>query len=59
MHRTAPLTAPNEEPPLPPRATGIFLGLWMAVLLTLALFVVPTVFATCIPADVPAPSSTP
>ena len=39
----------KEEPPLPPRATGLFLGLWMAVLLILAFFVVPEMFATCIP----------
>ena len=43
----------KEEPPLPPRATGIFLGVWMAALLILALFVVPEVFATCFPPAAP------
>ena len=37
----------KEEPPLPPRATGIFLGLWMAIFIILALFVVPQVFSIC------------
>jgi len=49
----------KEEPPLPPRATGMFLGLWMASLLVLAFFVVPAAFATCIPPEAPAPSATP
>ena len=49
----------REKPPLPLRATGMFLGLWMAVLLTLALFVVPALFATCIPAGGPVPSPSP
>ncbi|MEK7863134.1 MAG: hypothetical protein AAB295_07725 [Chloroflexota bacterium] len=39
----------REEPPLPPRATGIALGLWMTVLIVLALFVVPSLFALCAP----------
>jgi len=33
--------------PLPPLATGIALGLWIAVMLTLAFVVVPTAFASC------------
>ncbi len=39
----------TEKPgaPLPPRATGMFLGLWMAVLLILAFVVVPFLFAVC------------
>jgi hypothetical protein len=47
VHRDPSVT--KEEPPLPPRATGIFLGVWMAALLILALVVVPQVFATCMP----------
>lgn len=39
----------REEPPLPPRLTGVILGVWMTVLLILALVVVPTVFAVCAP----------
>ena len=46
----------REEPPLPPRATGIFLGLWMAALLLLAFVIVPQIFAVCAPvAPPPAP----
>jgi hypothetical protein len=37
----------------------MFLGLWMAALLVLALFVVPAAFATCIPPEAPLPSATP
>jgi len=37
----------KEESPLPPRATGIFLGLWIAGLLFLAFVVVPQLFAAC------------
>ena len=40
----------REGPQLPLRATGIFLGLWMAVFIALALFVVPQLFAMCAPA---------
>ena len=39
----------EEGSPLPLRATGIFLGLWMAVLMTIAFFVVPAVFSSCQP----------
>ena len=45
----------KEEPPLPPRATGIFLGLWMAALLFIAFVLVPQAFAACMPSSVPAP----
>ena len=43
-----------EEPddsvtPLPTRATGVFLGIWVAVLLFVAFFVVPQLFAGCMP----------
>jgi len=47
------------EPALPLRATGIFLGLWITALLVLAFFVVPLLFSTCSPGDVPLPSPTP
>ena len=49
----------REKPVLPARATGMFLGLWMAVLLTLAFFVVPAIFSTCIPPSQPVPSASP
>ena len=44
---------PTEErqgSPLPLRGTGVFLGLWMAVFIVLALFAVPQLFAMCVPA---------
>lgn len=37
----------KDEPPLPPLATGITLGIWVALMLLLAFVVVPTVFASC------------
>jgi hypothetical protein len=40
----------KDGPPLPPAATGIFLGPWMAVFIVLAVFVIPQVFAACAPA---------
>ena len=54
MHRHAAVTDNREQPSepktsLPPRATGIFLGVWVAVLLFAAFFVVPELFAGCIP----------
>lgn len=39
----------RAEPPLPSRATGIFLGFWVAALLMIAFFVVPALFAGCVP----------
>ena len=39
----------SKEPPLPPRATAIFLGLWVAGLILIAFFVVPVLFASCVP----------
>jgi hypothetical protein len=48
------VTKDREEPPLPARATGLFLGLWVAVLLLLAFVVVPQLFALCGPAGAPA-----
>jgi hypothetical protein len=37
----------KERQPLPPLATGIVLGLWIAVMVVLSLVVVPTLFSTC------------
>ena len=34
--------------PLPPLATGIALGLWIAAMLVLAFIVVPTLFGSCL-----------
>lgn len=39
----------REESPLPLRATGIALGLWIAAMLILAFVVVPLAFAMCAP----------
>jgi hypothetical protein len=52
----------NEEqdgPILPRRATGIFLGAWMAVMLALAFLVVPAVFSTCTPGAEPSQTASP
>jgi len=62
VHRASALskdTKDTEGSPLPLRATGMFLGLWMAALLVLAFFVVPMAFATCMPPEAPLPSATP
>ncbi len=59
MHRPPPLSQEKEGPPLPLRATGIFIGVWLAALLLLAFVVVPNLFAACTPADIPLPSATP
>lgn len=37
----------GEGPALPPKATGLVLGLWITVMLVLALVVVPALFSTC------------
>jgi hypothetical protein len=37
----------DRQQPLPPLATGIVLGLWIAVMLFLGFVVVPTAFASC------------
>jgi hypothetical protein len=39
----------KREPPLPPTATGIALGIWITLMLILALVIVPTIFALCAP----------
>lgn len=49
----------QDKPVLPRRATGIFLGAWMAVMLALAFVVVPAAFSTCVPAEPSSPTSTP
>ena len=44
------MTARNtkkEEGPLPPLATGITLGLWVAIMLVLAFVIVPLLFGSC------------
>ena len=56
MHRGPSLKEDKEEAPLPLRATGIFLGVWMATLFILAFVVVPQIFAFCMPAAPPSPS---
>jgi hypothetical protein len=48
----------REKPLLPKRATGLFLGAWMALMLTLAFVVVPAMFSTCTPAE-PTPTASP
>jgi hypothetical protein len=47
MHRRPPLASDREPSPLPPVATGIALGLWIALMLVLAFVVVPLLFSTC------------
>lgn len=37
----------DDRPSLPPVATGITLGIWIAVMLILALVVVPAAFGSC------------
>jgi hypothetical protein len=51
MHRHE--TVKKEEPSLPPRETGVFLGIWMAVFIVLAFAVVPWLFTVCAPAASP------
>ncbi len=45
MHRRPEID--EDRFPLPPRATVIVLGTWVAVLTILAVFVVPLLFAPC------------
>ncbi len=47
MHRRPPLAEDEHRSPLPPVATGIALGLWIALMLVLAFIVVPLLFGTC------------
>jgi len=50
MHRRPPL-ADRERSPLPPVATGIVFGLWIALMLVLAFVVVPLLFGLCAPPE--------
>jgi hypothetical protein len=47
MHRRPPLAEDKGGSPLPPVATGIALGLWIALMLVLAFVVVPALFGMC------------
>jgi hypothetical protein len=47
VHRRPPLVDDEQRSPLPPVATGIALGLWVALMLVLAFVVVPMLFGTC------------
>ena len=49
MHRRPPLADEKERSPLPPVATGIVFGLWIALMLVLAFVVVPALFGMCAP----------
>ena len=44
-----PVSDPEKGSPLPLRATGIVLSLWIVGLVFLAFFLVPLIFATCFP----------
>lgn len=37
----------KDAAPFPPLATGVALGLWIALMLVLAFVIVPTMFASC------------
>jgi len=47
--RRDPRKVVQESQPLPLRATGIVLSLWVGVLVILAFVAVPILFATCGP----------
>jgi hypothetical protein len=49
MRRHPPLDDDKERSPLPPVATGIALGLWIAFMLVLAFVVVPAIFGMFAP----------
>ncbi len=53
MHRRPPLADKEGRSPLPPVATGIALGLWIALMLVLAFVVVPALFGMCSVPGVP------
>lgn len=55
MHRRPPVADEKEGPPLPPVATGIVFGLWIALMLVLAFVVVPALFGMCAPQAGPGP----
>lgn len=47
LSQHAPGRSEGEGPALPPVATGLVLGLWITVLLVVALVVVPALFGSC------------
>jgi hypothetical protein len=47
--RRDPRRVDDQGQPLPLRATGIVLGLWVSGLVILAFVIVPALFATCGP----------
>jgi len=49
MHRRTPVIGEKERSPLPPVATGIALGLWIALMLVLAFVGVPAIFGMFAP----------
>jgi len=49
VHRRPPVDGHRERSPLPPVATGIALGLWIALMLVLAFLVVPALFGMFAP----------
>lgn len=49
MHRRPPLADHKEHSPVSPVATGIALGLWIALMLVLAFVVVPALFGMYAP----------
>ena len=49
MHRRPPVADEKERSPLSPVATGIALGLWIALMLVLAFVVVPALFGMFAP----------
>ena len=55
--RRDPREVDKPGSPLPLRATGIILGVWVTGLVVLAFVVVPAIFATCagVPANAPGP----
>ncbi|HKY50688.1 MAG TPA: hypothetical protein VJP45_05475 [Candidatus Limnocylindria bacterium] len=56
--RRRPTVEEGDRPdwPIPPAATGIALGLWIALMLILAFVVVPILFGMCAPPpSAPAP----
>jgi hypothetical protein len=55
MRRRPALGAEGDRSPLPPVATGIALGLWIALMLVLAFVVVPALFGMF----APVPEATP
>ncbi|MEP6693464.1 MAG: hypothetical protein ABJB39_02350 [Chloroflexota bacterium] len=49
MHRRPPLDEEKPRSPISPVATGIALGLWIALMLVIAFVVVPLVFGMLVP----------